>query len=196
EILECPWVCRGCLRRSTSCGCPEGFPAWLDSDVGQARQSLFRRYNCRAGAAGCSFCRRGPGHLILLGEWARDVQAISEGIPPPSSRALLQTTPQERMGVLGDRTAIPDRLAPARAARAANALLRRQREQRQREMMEEGGGMEDEDGGGAEGDQYARDYRLRVGGTRKRGRRDLYDDASAAAAGGTGALAGAGLVKR
>lgn len=38
------------------------------------RRGLPSRYNCRAGAAECSFCRRGPGHLILLGEWARDVQ--------------------------------------------------------------------------------------------------------------------------
>lgn len=182
EVLECPWVCRGCLRRSTSCGCPEGFPAWLDSDVGQARQSLLGRYNCRAGPAECGFCRRGPGHLILLGEWARDVQAIRDGKPPPSSQATV--LPEKAAGALmgGERAAIPDRLAPARAARAANALLRRQREQQLRRGGGGGGGrmldedaMGDEDGG-ADGDLYARDYRFRGGGTRKRGRRDLYDD--------------------
>lgn len=182
EILECPWLCEGCLRRSTSCGCPEGFPAWLDSDVGQARQSLLGRYNCRAGPAQCGFCRRGPGHLILLGEWARDVQAIRDGKPPPSSQAAL--LPDKAPGTLmGERASIPDRLAPARAARAANALLRRQREQQLRRggggggMVDEGAAtaMEDEDGG-TDGDLYARDYRFRGGGARKRGRRDLYDD--------------------
>lgn len=78
EVLECPWECRGCLRRSTSCGCPEGFPAWLDSDVGQARQAQLGRYTCLAGPSVCSFCKRGPGHLILLGEWARDMQVWEE----------------------------------------------------------------------------------------------------------------------
>lgn len=181
EVLECPWVCGGCLRRSTSCGCPEGFPAWLDSDVGQARQSLLGRYNCRAGPAQCGFCRRGPGHLILLGEWARDVQAIRDGKPLPSSQAAL--LPDKASGALmGERASNTDRLAPARAARAANALLRRQREAQQQLRRGGGGGgmldegpMEDEDGG-ADGDLYARDYRFRGGGTRKRGRRDLYDD--------------------
>ena len=36
--------------------------------------SLSVRYKCLPGAAQCSFCRRGPGHLILLGEWARYTQ--------------------------------------------------------------------------------------------------------------------------
>ncbi|CAN0365739.1 unnamed protein product [Discosporangium mesarthrocarpum] len=74
EVLECPWQCPGCQRRSTCCGCPEGFPAWLDSDSGQSRQDqLSSRYSCYDPGR-CSFCRRGPGHLVLLAEWARDFQ--------------------------------------------------------------------------------------------------------------------------
>lgn len=192
EVLECPWVCGGCLRRSTSCGCPEGFPAWLDSDVGQARQSLLGRYNCRAGPAECGFCRRGPGHLILLGEWARDVQAIRDGKPPPSSQAAL--LPEKVLG--GERAAMTDRLAPARAARAANALLRRQREQQLRRggMLDEAAtaAMEDGEDGGADEDLYARDYRFRGGGARKRGRRDLYDDTVVAPPPGTSRPRGPG----
>ncbi|CAM9378667.1 unnamed protein product, partial [Choristocarpus tenellus] len=136
EALECPWQCSGCHRRSTACGCKEGFPSWLDSDNGQDRQDqLSSRYSCYVPSE-CGFCRRGPGHLVLLGEWARNLQALEAGKQPPSgmdhsekmqSLQEAREEAQERSRAAAAaalREHNYDRLAPARAAKAANKRAR------------------------------------------------------------------------
>lgn len=47
------------------------------------------RYNCLGTSHDCAFCRRGPGHLILLAEWAREVQVEKNTPPPPPPRHTL-----------------------------------------------------------------------------------------------------------